>query len=143
MAMMQRFARFASQRVRHTQIARLSSAGVLQSEGEGQFKAMILLKKKPEMTKEEFKTWWLGQHAALALQLPKLRKYAINIVDAVEGQESVCDGIAELWFDEEKDLGDAYLTEIGKSVAADSMAIVAGRERLLTKEFVFEPTPQQ
>lgn len=34
-----------------------------------------------QMTRAEFQDWWLNTHKPLALQLPKIRKYAINIVN--------------------------------------------------------------
>lgn len=69
--------------------------------------------------------WWLSQHRELALRLPKLRKYAVNLVRVSPGDdEPDYDGMAELWFDREEDLFDAYKTEIGSLVAEDSMARV-------------------
>eukprot|EP00729_Bicosta_minor_P008237 gene8237-9779_t len=96
---------------------------------DGSFKAMIMLKRKDG-------DWWLNTHKPLALQLPKIRKYAINIVNAEEDEETMYDGVAELWFDKEEDLFAAYDTEAGKAVATDSLAVVSKRDRLLTTEYV-------
>jgi len=48
------------------------------------FKAMILLKRKEEYTLREFRNWWLGEHAQLAIQLPGLRKLCFNPTDNEE-----------------------------------------------------------
>ena len=91
------------------------------------FKAMILLKRKEEYTQREFRNWWLGEHAQLAIQLPGLRKLCFN---PVEIEDAMYDGIAELWFDTEADFTEAYQTELGKAVAADSKVDVGSSDRL-------------
>ena len=83
------------------------------------------------MTQCEFRNIWLGEHAQLAIQLPGLRKLCFN---PVEIEDAMYDGIAELWFDTEADFTEAYQTELGKAVAADSMAHVRRRDRLFVEE---------
>lgn len=98
-------------------------------------KAVILLTRRDGMTREEFAAWWLGEHAPLAAQLPGVRRLTFNLVDgpASDGSEAV-DGISELWFDSRADLEAAYASELGTRVAADSMAHVSGRVRMLVTE---------
>ena len=95
------------------------------------FKAMILLKRKEQFTQREFRNWWLGEHAKLATQLPGLRKLCFN---PVEDDNSIYDGIAELWFDTKESFSQAYQTELGKTVAEDSMAHVERRDRFFVDE---------
>ncbi|MGB5707021.1 MAG: EthD family reductase [Arenicellales bacterium] len=97
------------------------------------FKAIILLKRKSEASHSEFKDWWLDQHAPLARQLPGLLKAIFNLVSD-EGQSNY-DGISELWFESRHSFEDAYASEVGQQVAADSMAHVSERTRLLCDEF--------
>jgi len=101
------------------------------------FKAMILLKRRNDLSAAQFADWWLNQHAPLARQLPGLREARFNLA---EGQDNpIADGIAELWFDSEQAFTTAYASPIGQAVAADSLAHVAQRERLLVQEhIVFE-----
>jgi uncharacterized protein (TIGR02118 family) len=94
------------------------------------FKAIILLTRRADMSREAFADWWLKQHAPLARQLPGLRKLTFNLVNADAG----IDGVSELWFDSQTAFEAAYASEMGKRVAADSMAHVAKRERLLVTE---------
>ncbi len=97
------------------------------------FKAMIMLTRRPDMTHEQFVDWWLTEHVPLASALPAVRKVVLNVVD--DGHEAAgIDGISELWFDTQEDFEAAYATELGRSVAADSMAHVAGRVRLFVTE---------
>lgn len=94
------------------------------------FKAIILLTRRADMTREAFADWWLNAHAPLARQLPGLRRLTFNLV----GSPADIDGVSELWFDSAAAFEAAYAGEIGQQVAADSMAHVARRERLLVAE---------
>ena len=82
------------------------------------------------MTHDEFKTWWLDEHAPLAAQLPNVRKICFNLAD----DGGAFDGVSELWFDSKEDFENAYATELGKAVASDSMAHLSARERLFVTE---------
>ena len=95
------------------------------------FKAMILLKRNEGMDHQEFRNWWIGQHAALARQLPGVKHLCFNVV---ETEKAFCEGIAELWFETKEDFESAYKTDIGKAVAEDSMANVSRRDRLFVHE---------
>lgn len=94
------------------------------------FKAVILLARRDDMTHDEFRSWWLEQHAPLAAQLPGVRRIVFNLVD--DGSD--VDGVSELWFDSRADFDAAYATELGQRVAADSMAHVRSRTRLFVVE---------
>ena len=100
------------------------------------FKAMILLKRREDNSIQDFRNWWIGEHAPLARQLPGVRRICFNVV---ESEESLYDGVSELWFDSQKDFEAAYQTEIGKRVAADSMAHVSRRDRMFVQENILEP----
>ena len=63
-------------------------------------------------------------------QLPGLRKLVFNVVES----DANVDGVSELWFDSVEDFEAAYASEIGRRVAADSIAHVGGRVRLLVDE---------
>ena len=96
------------------------------------FKAVILLKRRDDLGFEDFRRWWLEEHRPLARRLPGLRRAVFNLVEA--GGEAEFDGISELWFDSEQAFADAYASDTGKRVAADSMAMVARRVRLPVQE---------
>ncbi|MEC8150794.1 MAG: EthD family reductase, partial [SAR324 cluster bacterium] len=54
-------------------------------------------------------------------------------------EEALYDGVSELWFDSQEDFEAAYQTEIGKRVAADSMAHVSRRDRMFVQENILKP----
>ena len=82
------------------------------------------------MTHEDFASWWLTEHAPLARQLPGVREIRFNEVIDGEG----VDGVAELWFDDQASFEAAYASDLGKSVASDSMDHVSARVRLIVEE---------
>jgi uncharacterized protein (TIGR02118 family) len=94
------------------------------------FKAIILLARRDDLTHREFRDWWFDEHAPLAAQLPGVQRIVFN---ACHDTDEV-DGISELWFETEADFVHAYATDIGKQVAADSMAHVRKRTRLFVDE---------
>ena len=93
-------------------------------------KAIILLTRRDGDTPEDFRRWWLEEHAPLARQLPGLQLLVFNLV---EGEEPY-DGVSELWFDSRAAFDAAYASEIGQQVAADSLAHLGGRVRLFVEE---------
>jgi uncharacterized protein (TIGR02118 family) len=95
------------------------------------FKAVILLARKEGATREEFRAWWLGEHAPLARSLPGLRGLRFNVV---ESDDTPYDGVSELWFDSREAFDAAYAGELGQRVSADSLANVSRRERLVVDE---------
>jgi len=100
-------------------------------------KAVILLKRRDDMSLADFSDWMLTEHVPLALKLDGLKRYQVNIARDPDGDY---DGVSELWFDSEEAMLAAYGTEHGKAVAADSMAHVSTRKRLVVDEHPFTPT---
>jgi uncharacterized protein (TIGR02118 family) len=93
-------------------------------------KVMVGLVRREDMSREDFRRWWIDEHAPLARTLPGVRRIRFNVLD----DDAPFDGIAELWFDSAEDADAAYATDIGKAVAADSLAHVASRVRMLADE---------
>ena len=91
---------------------------------------MVGLVRREDMSREDFRRWWIDEHAPLARTRPGVRRIRFNILD----DDAPFDGIAELWFDSAADADAAYATDIGKAVAADSLAHVASRVRMLSDE---------
>lgn len=65
-------------------------------------KLIYCISKKPEMTVEEFQTYWRETHAPIAARIPGLRRYVqCHTVPETYGGERTpgFDGAAELWWD--------------------------------------------
>lgn len=93
-------------------------------------KVMIGLVRRDDMTHDAFAQWWTQEHAPLARTLPGVRRIRFNLLE----DGAPFDGIAELWFDSAEAADAAYATDIGKAVAADSMAHVSSRVRMPVEE---------
>jgi uncharacterized protein (TIGR02118 family) len=66
-------------------------------------KAFNFFKRKPGLGVDDFRSYWLNQHAAVIRQIPELRKYvaSITLPSAYRNREPLYDGISEAWFDDE------------------------------------------
>ena len=85
-----------------------------------------LIKKKPQWSTADFRSYWLAHHGALAAQLPGLRRYEQNhVIDQAQrginyerGPEQL-DGLSMLWFDSKDAMQAALDTDAGRALIAD------------------------
>ena len=85
-------------------------------------KMVDFLVRADEYSHEEFAERWEGEHAAIAKDLPGLRKYTTAVPtnpDAVE-----YDGVLELYFDDMAALNEAFESGIGQDVQADAAEFI-------------------
>ncbi|MGA7872727.1 MAG: EthD domain-containing protein [Candidatus Binatus sp.] len=66
-------------------------------------KAFNFFKRKPGLSVDDFRSYWLNQHAALIRAIPELRRYvaSLTLPSAYRNREPLYDGISEAWFDDE------------------------------------------
>ncbi|MGB8685257.1 MAG: EthD domain-containing protein [Candidatus Binatus sp.] len=70
-------------------------------------KTFNFFKRRPELSVERFREYWLNQHAAVVRAIPEVRKYVASIAlpsSYRDNHEPHCDGISEAWFDDEETL---------------------------------------
>jgi len=92
---------------------------------------VFMLRKREQVSNEEFYDYWLRKHAplvaGLANDLNVLRYVQVHtehdpvneaMAAARGGMEPVYDGVAELWFESRKTLLEAFETDAGKKAAA-------------------------
>jgi uncharacterized protein (TIGR02118 family) len=60
------------------------------------FKMISILKRAADMTRPEFKEWWLESHAPMVLEFPDLSHYQVDLAE--DGPDGAIDGLAELSF---------------------------------------------
>jgi len=84
------------------------------------FKLIILLKKKPNLSDEEFTKYWLETHAPLAKKMPGLRRYVVNVVRRPPSREPDCNGVVELWFDDVDSMKKAFASPEGRATQKDT-----------------------
>lgn len=101
-------------------------------------KVIALLKAEPGMSRQEFKTRWVDEHAPLTLRFPRLKGYRLNV--AIEEQETPddlpYDGTAELWWDSLEDMRADFASEAGTIAGADADSFTVVRQHIYTEEHV-------
>ena len=82
-------------------------------------KRLGILRKREDMTHQQFVDHWMGTHAQLCLKLPNMRRYSVNLVDRQRFPKFGYDGFSELWFDNEEDMVASFASPEGKTLLAD------------------------
>ena len=98
-------------------------------------KVISLLKRKEDMSFEEFRKWAIEEHPPLGKKLPGIRKYRMSVV-LEDNPDLPCDAVSEFWFDDDTARQAAFATEAGKAAGADAAAHCSSRTHLLTEEKV-------
>jgi|SRR6056297_2689015 len=106
-------------------------------------KLVALVTRKPGLSPEAFRDYWLDTHAPLAAAIPGLRGYRINIAgDAGEQPPAPYDGSAELWFDDHAAMSAGLGSSQGEVAGGDTAHFAASIEFLVTEEHVILPSPE-
>jgi uncharacterized protein (TIGR02118 family) len=100
-------------------------------------KRVSLVRRKDDMTHEEFLAHWSGPHVAIVRELPGLRGLRLNPVHRWSDDAESWDGIGELWFDSIEAAESAFASEPFASRLAADRAKFLGEARVA---FVEETT---
>ncbi|MBD3924252.1 EthD family reductase [Nocardioides cavernae] len=73
-------------------------------------KTVTVLHRRTDLTSEQFHDHWRDQHAPLVLAIPGVRRYVQGRPTALDQVPSTCDGIAEVWYDDEESMREAFAT---------------------------------
>ena len=98
------------------------------------FKLMAALKRREDLTRADFKHWWLDKHAPFVVEFPELRRYQVNLVE--DGPEAFVDGIAEVCFADLAALQRVMSRAHVKEVQQDSQVHTQARYRMVVEEHV-------
>jgi uncharacterized protein (TIGR02118 family) len=96
-------------------------------------KVFSLIKRREDLSLEEFRAWALEQHAPKGKDLPGLRRYSMSVVEA-DDPDLPYHAVSELYFDDEEAFKAAFASDAGKAAGADVAAHAAARVRLVTRE---------
>jgi uncharacterized protein (TIGR02118 family) len=80
-------------------------------------KVMFVIQRRPDMTREQCLAEWSGErHVSVLKELPGLTRWRQNRVTPDSG-DAICDGIGELWFDDDHAMAAALNSpEMGAAV---------------------------
>lgn len=97
------------------------------------FKLVAGLKRRADLDRAAFHSWWLEKHAPLVVQFPELARYQVNLVPQGE-EEGFADGVAEVCFRDLETLQRVTASQQVKTVQQDSVVHSAAIYRLLVQE---------
>lgn len=92
---------------------------------------MVLLYKKQDMSREDFRHYWRTTHKDIALRIPGIKKY-IQCHVPMDGQ--AFDGVAELWFDDMAALGAGMASPAGLEAAKDVQNFCEKQQPIVVEE---------
>jgi len=88
-------------------------------------KFMAIMKRRDDITLEEFSRYWYEVHGRFAYTVPNLRRYVQNhAIRLLGGGEPQIDGIGEYWFDDLKSWqrsAEFYLGDEGRAIRDDEV----------------------
>jgi uncharacterized protein (TIGR02118 family) len=96
-------------------------------------KVFSLIKRREDLSLDQFRTWALEEHAPRGRQLPGLRRYSMSVIEA-DDPDLPYHAVSELYFDDEESFKAAFASEAGKAAGADVAAHASSRVRLVTRE---------
>lgn len=109
--------------------------------------AISLMRRRPDLSIEQFRRHWLHPHGTMTAELPGLRHYVQHHpIDAPPGTNALArelglDGIPELWFDDYEARRIAYTSPRIAECNVDSENFVGAVTRLVTAPQVVRAAP--
>lgn len=97
------------------------------------FKVIGMIKRPAEMDFEDFRRWWLTEHAPKVRQWPGLREYRINLCTT---PDQAYDGVAEVWFDTREAMDAVFGTPPGQRARESATSGASDIVILMTEEHV-------
>jgi uncharacterized protein (TIGR02118 family) len=83
-------------------------------------KMMFLVHRRSDLDSEAFRKYWRETHSRFARNIPGLRKYIQHhALPNLDGSPPPYDGIAELWWDDQEAMENAFASLEGQAVLAD------------------------
>lgn len=97
------------------------------------FKIVAVIRKRPELSREQFLHYWCEEHPAYVRRLPGIRAYRQN--PAIEHRKDwPFDGMAEIWFDSVKDVAIAYAGPEAQELTRHEEHFLADMQWILAEE---------
>ena len=83
--------------------------------------AITLLKRRPDLSADEFQDYWRNRHAEVIAKLPGVERYVQShpLAEIYADDEPVYDGVAELWAKDSQAFRDIGASEAYAAVQAD------------------------
>ena len=95
-------------------------------------KVISLLKRRDDMSREEFYNW-AKEHAARGAKIPTLKQYRMNVA-RLDEPEAAFDAVSEMWFDDVAAFDAGFATDVGKAAREDAMSHCSQRVHVRVEE---------
>jgi uncharacterized protein (TIGR02118 family) len=96
-------------------------------------KVFSLIKRREDLSLDEFREWLLERHAPMGKKLPGLREYRVSVVED-DDADLPYHAVTELYFDDQDAFKAAFASDAGRAAGDDVARHAASRVRLLTRE---------
>jgi uncharacterized protein (TIGR02118 family) len=84
-------------------------------------KVIVLLKRRSDMSRDDFERYMRESHQPLVVKIPGLRRLVVNwVLPDPNSPAQAYDAVAEDWFDDVQTMGKAFASPEGKAVADDA-----------------------
>ena len=98
-------------------------------------KVVSLMKRRDDLSLDDFRHWALEEHPLLGKKLPGLRHYRMSVI-LEDNPDLPYHAVSEFWFDDNEARVAAFSTPDGKAAAEDASKHCSSRVHLLTEERV-------
>lgn len=89
-------------------------------------KRVSLVRRRKDLTHEEFVAHWTGPHADIVRGLPGVRGLRFGDVQAWSPEEAAWDGVGEVWFDSIESAEEAFAAEPHRSRLVEDRKLFMG-----------------
>ena len=84
------------------------------------------IRRRSDLSRQEFFSHWTGRHAEIIRQLPGLRGLRFSRVDRCVPTEAQWDGVGETWFDSIADADQAFAADPFREILIEDRAKFIG-----------------
>lgn len=103
-------------------------------------KRVSMVRRRPDLSHEDFVAYWLGPHAEIAREMPGALGYVVNVAD--DPDEAGWDGFAEVWFESREAADTAFASEpFASRIKADRPKFVGEQVIFFVNETAVLPPP--
>lgn len=98
-------------------------------------KVISLMKRRDDMSREEFYNWAKNEHPQKGMQIPTLKQYRMNVA-RLDEPEGAFDAVSEMWFEDAAAFDVGFGTDAGKAAREDAMSHCSQRIHVRVQEII-------
>ena len=99
-------------------------------------KRLGMVRRREDLTYEQFTNHWLNAHAELCKKLPNMRRYSVNLLPPESAKLLGFDGFSDLWFDDEEVLKASLASPEGVTLLSDLPNFTSAIQPIVSHEYL-------